>query len=170
MQCGLRGEVARVPRPLTTDFEYVYAKDVGRAVDIVATIPLPKETHFNIGSGEVLTFDELTRAIREVLPRLEVEILPGAPPGTPVKQPIDGSRARNLLGWGSGTPCRKPSGTYGGFGGSVIRNPSHPPWLIRASVDEAATKKGATTWPGTDTRCSTATCTSTTLRICMRST
>ena len=99
MQCGLRGEVARVPRPLTTDFEYVYAKDVGRAVDIAATIPLPEETNFNIGSGEVLTFDELTRAIREVLPGLEVEILPGPPPGTPVKQPMDHSRAGELLGW-----------------------------------------------------------------------
>ena len=99
MQCGLRGEVARVPRPLTTDFEYVYAKDVGRAVDIVATIPLPEETCFNIGSGEVLTFDELICAIRRVLPGLEVEILPGPPPGTPVKQPMDHSRARHLLRW-----------------------------------------------------------------------
>ena len=99
MQCGLRGEVARVPRPLTTDFEYVYAKDVGRAVDIAATIPLPEETCFNIGSGEVLTFDELTRAIRGVLPGLEVEILPGPAPGTQVKQPMDLSRARDVLGW-----------------------------------------------------------------------
>ena len=89
-----------MPRPLTTDFEYVYAKDVGRAVDIAATIPLPKETCFNIGSGEVLTFDELTRAIREVLPELEVEILPsGPPPGVQVKQPIDCSKAKDLLGW-----------------------------------------------------------------------
>ncbi len=99
VQCGLRGEAARVPRPLTTDFEYVYAKDVGRAVDIAATIPLPQKTHFNIGSGEVLTFDELVKAIRGVLPRLEVEVLPGPPPGVQVKQPIDCSRARVLLGW-----------------------------------------------------------------------
>ena len=55
MQCGLRGEVARVS---DHGFEYVYAKDVGRAVDVAATIPLPKETCFNIGSGEVLTFDD----------------------------------------------------------------------------------------------------------------
>ena len=99
VQCGLRGEVARVPRPLTTDFEYIYAKDVGRAVDIAATIPLPEETYFNIGSGEILTFDELTAAIRAVVPELEVEILPGPPPGVPVKQPIDCSRASDLLGW-----------------------------------------------------------------------
>ena len=99
VQCALRGEVARVPRPLTTDFEYVYAKDVGRAVDIAATAPLPKETGFNIGSGEVMTFDELVSAIRRVVPTLEVEILPGPPPLTQVKQPMDGSRAKDVLGW-----------------------------------------------------------------------
>lgn len=99
VQCALRGEVARVPRPLTTDFEYVYAKDVGRAVDLAATIPLPKETCFNIGSGEVLTFDELVQAIKRVVPTLEVEILPGPPPLTQVKQPMDGSRAKDVLGW-----------------------------------------------------------------------
>ena len=99
VQCPLRGEVARVPRPLTTDFEYVYAKDVGRAVDIAATIPSPTQTHFNIGSGVVLTFDELIRAIREVLPSLEVEVLPGPPPPLQVKQPMDLSRARDVLGW-----------------------------------------------------------------------
>ena len=99
VQCGLRGEAARVPRPLTTDFEYVYAKDVGRAVDIAATIPLPQETHFNIGTGEVLTFDELVRIIQGVLPALEVEVLPGPAPAVQVRQPMDRSRARDVLGW-----------------------------------------------------------------------
>ncbi len=99
MQCALRGEVARVPRPLTTDFEYIYAKDVGRAVDLAAAIPLPEETCFNVGSGEVLTFHELTRAIKGVLPGLAVEMIPGPPPGSPVKQPMDCSRARDVLGW-----------------------------------------------------------------------
>ncbi len=99
MQCGLRGEVARVPRPLTTDFEYIYAKDVGRAVDLAAAVPLPEETCFNVGSGEVLTFHELTRAIKGVLPGLAVEMIPGPPPGSPVKQPMDCSRAGDVLGW-----------------------------------------------------------------------
>ena len=99
VQCALRGEVARVPRPLTTDFEYVYAKDVGRAVDIAATIPPPAQTHFNIGTGEVLTFDALVAAIKGVLPTLEVEVLPGPPPPLQVKQAMDLSLARDVLGW-----------------------------------------------------------------------
>ena len=99
VQRALRGEVARVPRPLTTDFEYVYAKEVGRAVDIAATIPLPAQSCFNIGSGEVLTFDELVQVIRGVIPTLEVEILPGPPPPVQVKQPMDGSGAKEFLGW-----------------------------------------------------------------------
>ncbi|MCY4488765.1 MAG: NAD(P)-dependent oxidoreductase [Deltaproteobacteria bacterium] len=99
VESALCGQVARVPRPLTTDFEYVYAKDVGRAVDIAATIPLPAQTHFNIGSGEVLTFVALVAAIKGVLPTLEVEILPGPPPPLQVKQPMDHALARNVLGW-----------------------------------------------------------------------
>ena len=113
VQCGLRGEVARVPRPLTTDFEYVYAKDVGRAVDIAATIPLPEETYFNIGSGEVHTFDDLVQPSSGKSSReLEVELLPGPPPGVQVKQPIDCSRARRPARMGAAsTRWRKPSGT-----------------------------------------------------------
>ena len=99
VECALRGQVARVPRPLTTDFEYVYAKDVGRAVDIAATIPLPAQTHFNIGSGEVLTFDTLVAAIKGVLPTLEVEVLSGPPPPLQVKQAMDHSLAQDMLGW-----------------------------------------------------------------------
>ena len=49
--------------------------------------------------GEVLTFEELVRAIRRVLPSLEVEVQPGPPPPLQVKQPLDLSRAREMLGW-----------------------------------------------------------------------
>ena len=45
------------------------------------------------------TFDALTAAIKRVLPTLEVEILPGPPPPLQVKQPMNLSRARDMLGW-----------------------------------------------------------------------
>lgn len=98
LECGLRGEVARIPREETRDFEYVYAKDLGRAVDLAATVPLPQKTVFNIGTGKVLKFDELVGIIRKVLPGLNVEILPGKTPPS-VKQPLDISRAKEYLGW-----------------------------------------------------------------------
>ncbi|OGP24378.1 MAG: hypothetical protein A2038_15290, partial [Deltaproteobacteria bacterium GWA2_57_13] len=87
LEKGLRGEVARIPQEQTMSFEYVYAKDVGRAIDLAATVPLPAKTVFNIGNGQVLTFDELTAAVRRVLPTLRVEIIPGRPSHLSVKQP-----------------------------------------------------------------------------------
>ena len=117
-----RGEVARVPRPLTTDFEYVYAKDVGRAVDIAATIPLPEETRFNIGSGEVLTFDELTRAIRRVLPGLDVEILPGPRPPRTGEAAFGPFQSQGNAGLGASThDAGSVQGLSGGSPGSGRR-------------------------------------------------
>ena len=99
LEKGLRGEVARIPQEQTMSFEYVYAKDVGRAIDLAATVPLPAKTVFNIGNGQVLTFDELTAAVRRVLPTLRVEIIPGRPSHLSVKQPLDNSRAKQFLSW-----------------------------------------------------------------------
>ena len=99
LEKGLRGEVARIPQEQTMSFEYVYAKDVGRAIDLAATVPLPAKTVFNIGNGQVLTFDELTAAVRRVLPALRVEIIPGRPSHLSVKQPLDNSQAKQFLSW-----------------------------------------------------------------------
>ena len=99
LEKGLRGEVARIPQEQTMSFEYVYAKDVGRAIDLAATVPLPAKTVFNIGNGQVLTFDELTAAVRRVLPTLRVEIIPGRPSHLSVKQPLDNSQAKQFLSW-----------------------------------------------------------------------
>ena len=99
LEKGLRGEVARIPQEQTMSFEYVYAKDVGRAIDLAVTVPLPAKTVFNIGNGQVLTFDELTAAVRRVLPTLRVEIIPGRPSHLSVKQPLDNSQAKQFLSW-----------------------------------------------------------------------
>lgn len=112
MQSGLRGEAVHVPRALTTDFEYIYAKDVGRAVDLAVSMPLSGENYFNIGSGEILAFEELLRAIREVFPALEVEILTGPRPHIPVKQPMDCARARTLMRWEPEFPLREALRDY----------------------------------------------------------
>jgi len=46
---GLDGKPARIPASETMANEYIYAKDIGRAVDLAATVPMPKQTVFNIG-------------------------------------------------------------------------------------------------------------------------
>ena len=99
LEAGIRGEVARIPQAQTMTFEYVYAKDMGRAVDLATTVPVPEKTTFNIGVGQVTTFDDLVAAVERQFPKLEVEVLPGKPPDVAVSVPLDISRAKQYLGW-----------------------------------------------------------------------
>jgi UDP-glucose 4-epimerase len=96
---GIRGETARVPEAQTMAFVYLYARDMGRAVDLAATVPVPAETNvFNIGYDVVTAFDSLVETIRRQLPRLKVEIVPGTPPVSR-DFPLDVSAAARHLGW-----------------------------------------------------------------------
>ncbi|MCY4439020.1 MAG: NAD(P)-dependent oxidoreductase, partial [Deltaproteobacteria bacterium] len=99
LEAGIRGEVARIPQAQTMTFEYVYAKDMGRAVDLAATVAMPEKTTFNIGVGEVTTFDDLVAAAERQFPKLEVEVIPGSPPAVSASSPLDISRAKQYLGW-----------------------------------------------------------------------
>lgn len=98
VQTGIEGGVVHIAQEAARDFEYIYFKDVGRAIELAATIPAPPETTFNIGSGIILTFDDLAAMMQRLLPKLEVEVVPGQKPRSS-KQPMVITRARELLGW-----------------------------------------------------------------------
>jgi nucleoside-diphosphate-sugar epimerase len=95
---GLRGEVAKIPQEQTMDNEYIYGKDLGRAVDLATTVPLPAKSVFNVGSGKVTKFQEIVDLVKRLLPKLQVEIVPGTPPVSRA-QPLDISQAKRHLGW-----------------------------------------------------------------------
>lgn len=99
LEAGIRGETAEIPQNQTMDFEYIYSCDVGRAVDLAATISMPKQTIMNIGTGRITPFEELVAIAQEVLPKLKVEIIPGQPPAVSSKQPLEISRAKKYLEW-----------------------------------------------------------------------
>lgn len=95
---GLEGRKAVVPIEETYDNEYVYAKDVGRALDLAATVTKPKHIAFNIGSGEVTPIEGLIAAVKAAFPNVEIEIAKGnKPEGRAVSMDI--SRAKAELGW-----------------------------------------------------------------------
>ncbi|NIO09557.1 MAG: NAD-dependent epimerase/dehydratase family protein [Deltaproteobacteria bacterium] len=95
---GIAGTLTRIPQEQTRDFEYVYFKDVGRAIDLAATIPMPARNVFNIGEGVITKFDDLVATAQRLLPKLQVEIIPGKSPLT-VTQPMSISQAREFLKW-----------------------------------------------------------------------
>lgn len=98
LQNALQGKPARISRDQTMANEYVYAKDVGKAIDLAATLPLPKETVFNIGNGYITPFQELVETVKGILSDLQVEVIDGDEPKSK-SQPLDISLARTYLGW-----------------------------------------------------------------------
>jgi nucleoside-diphosphate-sugar epimerase len=92
---GVKGET--IEMPVVRDFEYVYAKDVGRAVDIATTIPQPVQRAFNVGNGDLTNFAELVEAAKTSMPGLNVVSLGGSSEG--LKQPMDRTASKDLLGW-----------------------------------------------------------------------
>lgn len=95
---GLKGEPAKIPQEQTMAFEYVYCKDIGRAVDLAATVPLPEKNVFNVAPGKVTAFQEIVDIVKKLLPKCSVEIVPGTPPVSRT-QHLDVSRAKKYLGW-----------------------------------------------------------------------
>ncbi len=98
LEAGLDGKTARIEQSQTMANEYIYTKDMGRAVDLAATVPMPKQTIFNIGDGVVTPFDEVLASVKALFPSLRYEIEPGEPPKSKT-DPLDISAAKQHLGW-----------------------------------------------------------------------
>lgn len=101
VEAGIRGTTARIPEEQTMAFEYVYEKDMGHALELAATRDLPGYSVFNIGVGEVTSFERLIELIKMALPNLKVEIVPGRAPVSR-DQHMDISHAAEVLGWTPG--------------------------------------------------------------------
>lgn len=98
LQTGIKGGVAKIPQEAARDFEYIYYKDLGRALDRSVTTPLKEPVTLNIGTGVVIKFDDLVATAEKLLPKLQVELIPGQRPRS-AKQPMVIDKAKQVLGW-----------------------------------------------------------------------
>jgi UDP-glucose 4-epimerase len=98
IEAGFIGKTARIASSETMANEYIYAKDVGRAVDAAATANLPPQIHFNIGNGYVSPFEDVLAAVKALCPDLAYEVDKGEPPHSK-SAPLDISAAKRYLGW-----------------------------------------------------------------------
>jgi len=98
IEAGVSGRTAHIPLAETMANEYVYAKDVGRAVDLAATVPMPSQAAFNIGNGQVTSFEDVLAAVKALCPGLKYEVEAGEPPHSK-QAPLDISAAKRHLGW-----------------------------------------------------------------------
>lgn len=98
LEAGLAGGKARIPSAETMANEYVYARDMGRAVDLAVTAPMPAQTIFNVGNGYVSSFEDVVAAVQHHCPGLTYEVEPGAPPKSK-SAPLSIAAAEKHLGW-----------------------------------------------------------------------
>ena len=98
LQTGIKGGIVKIAQEVVRDFEYVYYKDLGRALDKAATAPLKEPVTLNIGTGLVIKFDDLVALAKKLLPKLQVEIVPGQRLRS-AKQPMVIDKAKQVLGW-----------------------------------------------------------------------
>jgi nucleoside-diphosphate-sugar epimerase len=98
LEAGLEGRTARIPSSETMANEYIYSKDMGRAIDLATTVAMPPKTIFNIGNGIVTSFDDVLAAVRALCPDAKYEVEPGEAPHSK-QAPLDISAAKQHLGW-----------------------------------------------------------------------
>ncbi len=98
LESGLDGKPARIAASEAVNNEYVYGADMGRAVDLACTIPMPPVNVFNIGSGRVTPFSEVVDNVRAIFPNVQVEVESGESAKSK-NCPLDLSRAKQYLGW-----------------------------------------------------------------------
>ena len=98
LQTGIKGGVVKVAQEVARDFEYVYYKDLGRALDKAVTTPLKEPGRSTSAPEWSFLFDDLVATAEKLLPNLQVENIPGVKPPS-AKQPMVIEKAKRILGW-----------------------------------------------------------------------
>lgn len=78
--------------------EYIYSKDLGRAIHAAARIPMPKDHIFNIGNGYLTTFEEIAQALHGLNPAAAFSVA-GSGQRKDKAHAMDITRAREQLAW-----------------------------------------------------------------------
>ena len=111
VEAGLDGGTAKIPSSETMANEYIYAKDVGRAVDAAATAKQPPQIHFNIGNGYVSSFEDVLAALKTLCPNVRYEVEAGEAPHCKTA-PLDISAAKKASRLGAAASrCSRRSRT-----------------------------------------------------------
>lgn len=80
-------------------YEPIYIKDVVKALFLACFAPKLEHRIFNIGSGEMVTLQEVAEMVKRYIPDARIEIEPGYDLGVPTQGYLDISRAREELGY-----------------------------------------------------------------------
>ena len=94
----IRGLAAKVSGG-SQRYEPVYLSDVVRALMLACFAPPLQHRIFNIGSGEMVTLQEVAEMVKRYIPDAKIEIESGYDLGVPTQGYLDISRAKKELGY-----------------------------------------------------------------------
>jgi UDP-glucose 4-epimerase len=95
----IKGETLTIDAKTYGPNEYVYGKDVGRALFLACAAQSPKQRIYNAGTGAVHGPEDLARAVREVAPKLEVKVDGSSTAEKSRRIPMDISVSKAELGY-----------------------------------------------------------------------
>ncbi len=91
--------------------EYVYAKDVALAIELACSAKAPKQRIYNAGSGVVTKAEDLAKAAREIVPKIEVNVT-GTAAESHAEFPLDLSASKAELGYTPQFPLKEALRDY----------------------------------------------------------
>jgi len=95
----IKGEPITIDAKTYGPNEYVYGKDVGRALFLACQAQNPKQRTYNAGTGVVHNADELAQVVRKVAPKVEVKVSGSTTADKSRSIPMDISVSKVELGY-----------------------------------------------------------------------
>ena len=92
--------------------EYVYCKDVGRALFLACRVENPKQRIYNAGTGTVTGTQALAQVVKELAPTIEVKVSGSSAAASAKSTPLDLSVSKAELGYTPKYPLKEALKDY----------------------------------------------------------
>jgi len=126
VRAALKGQAASIQWPYSAS-ELVYGKDAAKGT-VLACLKNDLRDHlFHIGSGELISGEDVLRALKKKFTNVKITLLKGERPLPHPEVQIlnDNSRSRNQLGYEPGYPLEKALDDYAATLRKMEATPSH---------------------------------------------
>jgi nucleoside-diphosphate-sugar epimerase len=113
IRAALKGEAVTIKWPYGPT-EILYGKDAAKGTVLACVKDKLKDKLFHLGCGEIVTGDEILRAVKKRFPGSEITLVKGEKPMPypEARIPSDFSRAREQLGYEPAFPLEKAIEDY----------------------------------------------------------
>src|SRR5262245_27768200 len=108
----IKGDPITIDEKVFGPNEYVYCKDVGMALFLACQAQNPKQRTYNAGTGVVHNAADLAQVVREVVPKVEVNVSSATTSGNSRSIPLDIGVSKAELGYTPKFPLKEALRDY----------------------------------------------------------